>query len=144
MIQLVLKQVRHRGIAVGASAQNFSYPNFASTAGLTLNGNAAQSGSVVNVVATASQVGSVWHGAPVQVVEGFETEFAFRMSSMISLSKSTSTPGSGCSTCRGAQLGFSHRDSSPSAPRTTTAVGDVAAAERPSAETARVAKKARV
>ena len=64
-----------------ASAQTFSYPDFQNPSGVTLNGAAAVQGSVVRVTNQAAEVGSLWHTAPVQVVEGFETEFSFRMSS---------------------------------------------------------------
>ncbi|MGE3350361.1 MAG: IPT/TIG domain-containing protein [Planctomycetota bacterium] len=68
-------------LSTGAAAQDFTYPNFSSTAGLSLNGSAAQSGTSLRLTAPlAIQVGSAWHTAPVSVAEGFETQFQFAMS----------------------------------------------------------------
>lgn len=63
-----------------AAAQTFDYPNFASTAGLTLNGSAVQSGSLLRVTNNVGgQTGSVWRTLPMPVTEGFETIFDFQM-----------------------------------------------------------------
>lgn len=60
------------------AAQTFDYPNFASTAGLTLNGAAAQTGSALRVAGGSSgPAGSAWRTMPVMVTEGFETTFDF-------------------------------------------------------------------
>jgi hypothetical protein len=67
-------------LAIGASAQSFSYPNFASIAGLTTNGAAAQSGTNLRITNGGSnQVGSVWYTAPIGVAGGFETVFEFAL-----------------------------------------------------------------
>lgn len=65
-------------LACAASAQSFSFPNFADISDLTLNGDAVQSGTVLRVTDNANQTGSVFHSTPVDVVEGFETEFTFK------------------------------------------------------------------
>ncbi len=67
-------------LSSSASAQNFSYPDFSSTAGLTLNGSAASFASALRVTPnTASARGSVFRSAPVNVAAGFETTFEFAM-----------------------------------------------------------------
>ncbi len=64
-----------------ALAQNFSYPNFNSTAGLTLNGSAATNAGVLQVTPNAASArGSVFRSAPVNVAGGFETSINFGMS----------------------------------------------------------------
>ena len=69
-----------------ASAQLINYPNFASTGGLTLNGNAAQSGTNLRLVPSVlSQKGTAFFAAPVTVENGFDTKFTFQ----------TSTPSGG-------------------------------------------------
>jgi len=63
-------------------AQSPSYPDFSSTAGLTLNGNAAP--LLPNVLrlnpAQQSQVGSAWFNTLQPVSEGFSTTFTFQIS----------------------------------------------------------------
>ncbi len=64
-----------------APAQLINFPNFASTGGMTLNGNAAQSGSSLRLVPSVlSQKGSAFYAAPVTVVNGFDTKFTFQTS----------------------------------------------------------------
>jgi hypothetical protein len=61
-----------------------SYPDFSNTAGLTINGNAAQVGSLLRVTpATFSQAGSAFSTNTVSLAAGasFSTYFQFRMSS---------------------------------------------------------------
>jgi len=66
--------------AAAASAQGFNFPDFASVAGLTLNGSAAQVGTALRVTNNgAAQTGSAWYTTPVPVAEGFETQFQFVM-----------------------------------------------------------------
>ncbi|MEZ6037870.1 MAG: IPT/TIG domain-containing protein [Planctomycetota bacterium] len=65
-----------------ALAQSFAYPNFSSTSGLTLNGAATPTGSVINVTNNgANQVGSFFYSTAVPVAEGFDTTFQFFMTS---------------------------------------------------------------
>jgi len=80
--------VRHLSIVASALAccsgaalaQSFSYANFNSTAGLTLNGDATQAGGTLTIApAFGSAKGSVFHTAPVNVSANFETTFEFRM-----------------------------------------------------------------
>jgi hypothetical protein len=63
-----------------ATAQSFSYPNFASTAGLNLLGNSAQSGTALRLTDTVvNQTGWAWRQTAVPVVNGFDTTFTFRI-----------------------------------------------------------------
>lgn len=65
-------------LAAAAGAQAFSFPNFASTTGLTTNGSATQSGTALRLTNNGpSQVGSVWYTTPVGVAGGFDTTFEF-------------------------------------------------------------------
>lgn len=60
------------------------YPNFSSVAGLTLNGNAAQVGSVLRVTpAINGQSGSAFSTSTVSLASGasFSTHFQFRFTS---------------------------------------------------------------
>jgi hypothetical protein len=67
-----------------ATAQSFNYPDFLSTNGLALNGNAAPSGTVMRVTpATANQVGAVWYSTPVAVHDGFDTTFTFQITQVV-------------------------------------------------------------
>jgi hypothetical protein len=66
--------------ACAAGAQSFAFPNFANVNDLTMNGDAVQSGSVLRVTDNSpQQTGSVWYSTPVPVIEGFTTEFTFKM-----------------------------------------------------------------
>jgi hypothetical protein len=66
-----------------AAAQSFSYPDFSSTSGLVLNGDAAQSGNVLRVTAAAgSKAGSAYHGQEIRVSDGFETMFEFQLTQL--------------------------------------------------------------
>ena len=68
-----------------AGAQNFSYPDFSSTAGLTLNGNAAPSGTALRVSsAVISDKGSAFRTLPVDVAAGFDTTFEFAITAQVS------------------------------------------------------------
>lgn len=63
-----------------AVAQTFTYTDFSSTAGLTLLGNAAQSGSALRLTANSSnQTGWVWRQGALPVIAGFDTTFSFRI-----------------------------------------------------------------
>ncbi len=67
-------------VAASLSAQSFSYPNFTSTAGLALLGNAASSAGALRLTANASnQTGWAWRTAPTPVIAGFDTTFTFRI-----------------------------------------------------------------
>jgi hypothetical protein len=94
-----------------ASAQLINYPNFSSVAGLTLNVNAAQSGSVLRVVPSVlSQRGAAYYSTPVTVENGFDTTFTFQ----------TSAPSGGGADCVAFIV---HND-----PRGTAAIGNHAGA----------------
>jgi hypothetical protein len=72
-------------LASTATAQTFSYPNFNSTTGLTLNGNAAAVAPALRVTPSATgQKGSVFANAPVGVNGSFDTSFAFQITSLVS------------------------------------------------------------
>ena len=59
---------------------DFMFSDFSSVTDLTLNGNAAQAGSVLRVVPSLlTQVGSAWFNTKQSVDNGFETEFTFTM-----------------------------------------------------------------
>lgn len=71
-------------LACAAGAQSFAFPNFADVSALTLNGDAAQVGTVLRVTNNASQqTGAAWYSTPVSVVEGFVTEFTFKMTTSL-------------------------------------------------------------
>jgi hypothetical protein len=66
--------------------QTFSYPNFNSTTGLTLNGTPAPtsvgSPAVLRLTkASGTQVGSTWYSTTMPLVAGFTTTFTFQFSS---------------------------------------------------------------
>jgi hypothetical protein len=73
--------------AVGASDHAIadplpSFPDFSSTAGLTLNGNAQQVGSVLRLTAAdqfTSAAGTAWFNSPISLSIGFESVFTFRI-----------------------------------------------------------------
>lgn len=59
----------------------FDYPNFSSTTGLTLLGNAAQSGSVINMTtAVNNQVGNLYRTTTLQYNRNFSFEWNFECS----------------------------------------------------------------
>jgi hypothetical protein len=65
-----------------AAAQTVAYPDFSSVSNLALNGAAAQSGTRLRLVPSASgQIGSAWHAASVPVEYGFDTRFTFQTAS---------------------------------------------------------------
>jgi hypothetical protein len=65
------------------SAQNFSFPNFSTVSGLTLNQNAVQLGSALRLTASvASQRGTAFWNNPVSVALGFETTFTFQVTAL--------------------------------------------------------------
>jgi glucose/arabinose dehydrogenase len=69
--------------AYDATLASFNYSNFASTSGLTLNGNAARSGNALRLTpATAAQVGSAFYTTPISVNAdtSFQTQFQFNLS----------------------------------------------------------------
>lgn len=68
-------------LSVTANATTITYPDFSSTSGLTLNGNAAQVGDVLRVTpATFGQAGSVFSTNPISLASNasFSTAFQFR------------------------------------------------------------------
>ncbi|HEX5051974.1 MAG TPA: IPT/TIG domain-containing protein [Planctomycetota bacterium] len=67
-------------LAAAAPAQSFLYPDFASTAGLHLLGNAMRSGTALRLTANAAnQSGWAWRQVPVPIANGFSTSFTFRI-----------------------------------------------------------------
>lgn len=69
--------------AIATRADSFNYLNFSSTSGLTLNGNAAQSGNILRLTpANTFQSGSAYFSNQVAVQNGFETTFQFRVSNL--------------------------------------------------------------
>lgn len=77
------------GASALAQATTITYADFSSTAGLTLNGSAAQAGNVLRVTpANFSQAGSVFSTNPVSLASNvsFSTAFQFRFTN----------PGGGC------------------------------------------------
>lgn len=67
-------------LSCAAGAQSFSYPDFASTAGLNLLGDAVQSGSAVQLTTFVNvQTGWAWRTTPMPVAAGFDTTFSFRI-----------------------------------------------------------------
>src|SRR5687767_14398061 len=66
-----------------AAAQSFVYPNFSSTSGLTLNGQAASVGNALRVTpAISGAEGSVFADAPVIVNGAFDTSFRFQITAL--------------------------------------------------------------
>jgi hypothetical protein len=67
-------------LAFGAnSGMAFGYPDFSSTAGLSLVGTAARNVNVLRLTpAGSSQMGSAWYTQPQPVTAGFTTTFGFR------------------------------------------------------------------
>jgi uncharacterized repeat protein (TIGR01451 family) len=63
--------------------QTFSYPDFSSTAGLTLNGTTAPASNGSTVLrltpSAASQLGTVFYSTPVPLTAGFTTTFTFQI-----------------------------------------------------------------
>jgi hypothetical protein len=67
--------------AHGQLVPSFDYTDFASTAGLSFNGVAVQTGSAISVTPPAgASAGSVWRSGNESVGLGFLTEFTFRIS----------------------------------------------------------------
>jgi hypothetical protein len=70
-------------LLIAARASAFSYPDFSSTAGLNLTGNAAQVGSVIRLTPAAqSQKGAAWYTQKQFVAGGFSTTFTFRITNL--------------------------------------------------------------
>src|SRR6267142_4440511 len=67
--------------ALPAMGQGFGFNNFSSTANLTPNGNAGQSGTVLRLnSASTHKVGSAWYNTAQPVSGGFTTIFTFKIS----------------------------------------------------------------
>lgn len=63
------------------AATIINYPSFSSVAGLTLNGNATQSGNTLSLTTAAGgEAGSAWYSSLVNVVNGFDTSFQYNLS----------------------------------------------------------------
>ncbi len=68
----------------GATAALIDYPDFSSVAGLTLNGNAAQSGDRLRLTPDSpSQVGGAFLSSPVSITKGFTTRFRLQITSAL-------------------------------------------------------------
>src|ERR1051325_4534708 len=66
------------------SVQTINFANFSSTAGLSLVGNAAQSGTQLRLTSNASsQIGGAWFTTPQAVEGGFDTTFQFQITSQV-------------------------------------------------------------
>jgi len=66
-------------VATSANGQ-ITYSDFSSTAGMVLNGSAAQSGNVLRITPNlGGQAGTAWYQNRVPVSVGFSTTFAFQM-----------------------------------------------------------------
>ena len=71
-------------LATPTLAQSFNYPNFTSTSGLVLNGNALATAGILRVTpAAASQRGAVWYSQPLSVVNGFTLDMTFQFTSQV-------------------------------------------------------------
>lgn len=81
-IRVAVVAVALLGMSYVEAQGDFNYADFSSIAGLTLNGDAAQAGSVLRVAANAEdQSGSAWYTATKQhVADGFDTTFTFQLS----------------------------------------------------------------
>lgn len=66
-------------LAVGAHAQSFNFPNFASTANLALNGSTLQVGSSLRMTSSGNETGTIFHTNLFPVLAGFDTTFTFRI-----------------------------------------------------------------
>ncbi|HEU4393604.1 MAG TPA: L-type lectin-domain containing protein [Solirubrobacterales bacterium] len=63
-------------LAAPAGAASFHYPDFASTAGLQLNGDAKQEGNLLRLTpALSNEAGSVFATTPVDVQKSWQTQF---------------------------------------------------------------------
>ena len=73
-------------LLVARSARSeFGFPDFGSTSGLSLNGDAAQVGNVLRVTRGASRVedaGSVWYVQKQRLIGGFDTTFVFNINGL--------------------------------------------------------------
>lgn len=67
-------------MAAPAGAAGFSYPDFASTAGLSLSGTAVQDGSLLRLTpAEPQKAGRVFRTEPIDPQQSFQTSFAISM-----------------------------------------------------------------
>jgi hypothetical protein len=68
-----------------AAAQSFNYADFTSTAGITLNGQAASAGTALRVTPSLTGTkGSAWYATPVAVSGNFDMAFAFQITAPVS------------------------------------------------------------
>ncbi len=80
MTRLTLTLTAALALAAMSPAQNFNFSNFSSTAGLQLNGSAAQVGAVLRINPNLSnQTGAAFTTTPHVVLGGFDTTFQFRI-----------------------------------------------------------------
>lgn len=69
-------------LALPASAQDITFPDFSSTAGLVFNEDATTSGTALRVTSAAlSERGTIFWDQPMAVSAGFDTVFEFQFSS---------------------------------------------------------------
>lgn len=67
-------------LAAPAGAASFSYPDFASTDGLTLSGDAAKDGNLLRLTpAEGNKAGRVFRTEPIDPQQSFQTSFALSM-----------------------------------------------------------------
>ncbi len=80
MTRLTIALAVALGLTTQCLAQNFNFTDFSSTAGLQLNGSAAQVGTVLRINPNLSnQTGSAFTTTPHVVLGGFDTTFQFRI-----------------------------------------------------------------
>lgn len=71
------------GLTGAATAQDFDYVDFSSVAGLSMLGNASQTGNVLRVTPSAgTQTGAAYYSTAVRVGQGFDTTFRFQMTAL--------------------------------------------------------------
>lgn len=85
-------------LAAPAGAASFSYPDFASTTGLTLSGDAVQEGNLLRLTkAEANNAGRVFRTEAIDPQQSFATSFAISMHDSTSLIGSEIKPADGMS-----------------------------------------------
>lgn len=76
-----MKQIAVCMSVIGAAVAraDFNYTDFTSTSGLTLNGTAAQAGSIIRLTPLGSgHAGNIWRSPQEGLTDGFVTRFRFR------------------------------------------------------------------
>lgn len=69
-------------IAPGVTTTSFNYPNFNSTSGLSLNGNATTASGALRLTSVGGQASSTYFSQPVVLTSGFTTTFQFRINAV--------------------------------------------------------------